>query len=59
MRMKDPVPTFTYLVSRLAEEHPNLAYLHLIEPWVAGNADQGVNPAEVVFSIVVVVGPSD
>ena len=55
--MKDPVPTFTYLISRLAEEHPNLAYLHLIEPWVAGNADQGVNPAEVVFPIAAVRVP--
>lgn len=30
--MADPKPTFTYLVSQLAERHPNLAYLHLIDP---------------------------
>ncbi|KAF9020121.1 NADH:flavin oxidoreductase/NADH oxidase [Hymenopellis radicata] len=28
MRMKDPVPTFSYLASQLKERHPDLAYLH-------------------------------
>ncbi|KAK7691371.1 hypothetical protein QCA50_004769 [Cerrena zonata] len=32
MGMKDPIPTFTYLVTRLAELHPDLAYLHVVEP---------------------------
>ncbi|RDX47699.1 NADH:flavin oxidoreductase/NADH oxidase [Lentinus brumalis] len=31
MRMDDPVPTFTYLVSQLAANHPYLAYLHVVE----------------------------
>ncbi|KAI0698189.1 NADH:flavin oxidoreductase/NADH oxidase [Cerioporus squamosus] len=31
MRMDDPVPTFTYLVTQLAACHPNLAYLHVVE----------------------------
>ena len=32
MGMKDPIPTFTYLVTRLAELHPDLAFLHVVEP---------------------------
>ncbi|KAI0698174.1 NADH:flavin oxidoreductase/NADH oxidase [Cerioporus squamosus] len=39
MRMPDPVPTFTYLVSRLAEDHPSLAYLHVVEPGISGSTD--------------------
>ncbi|KAI0742949.1 NADH:flavin oxidoreductase/NADH oxidase [Daedaleopsis nitida] len=39
MRMSDPVPTFSYLVSRLAADHPNLSYLHVVEPGLAGNLD--------------------
>ena len=35
--MKDPKPTFAFLVSQLAERHPDLAYLHLIEPRVSGS----------------------
>ncbi|KAJ3777544.1 hypothetical protein FB446DRAFT_806014 [Lentinula raphanica] len=31
MGMKDPIPTFTYLISQLKEKHPDLAYLHLIQ----------------------------
>lgn len=29
--MKDPIPTFTYLVEKLRDNHPELAYLHVIE----------------------------
>ncbi|KAE9407518.1 NADH:flavin oxidoreductase/NADH oxidase [Gymnopus androsaceus JB14] len=32
MGMTDPVPTFTYLVSKLKELYPWFAYLHVIEP---------------------------
>ncbi|GBE84579.1 Probable inactive dehydrogenase [Sparassis crispa] len=32
MGMEDPVPTFTHLVQRLADAHPDLAYLHVVEP---------------------------
>lgn len=38
MRMKDPIPQFTDLISRLRELLP--AYLHLIKPRVAGNVDK-------------------
>lgn len=39
MRMDDPLPTFTYLVTELAARHPNLAYLHLVEPRISGDED--------------------
>jgi NADPH2 dehydrogenase len=39
MRMPDPVPQFTHLATALRAAHPNLAYLHLIEPRVAAEAD--------------------
>ncbi|KDQ09260.1 hypothetical protein BOTBODRAFT_137897 [Botryobasidium botryosum FD-172 SS1] len=32
MRMADPLPDFKYLVRQIVDRHPNLAYLHLIEP---------------------------
>lgn len=37
MRMADPVPQFTHLIGQL--KHLKLAYLHLVESRVAGNAD--------------------
>ena len=37
--MADPIPTFSYLVSRLAETYSELAYIHVIEPGIAGNAN--------------------
>ncbi|KIY64420.1 NADH:flavin oxidoreductase/NADH oxidase [Cylindrobasidium torrendii FP15055 ss-10] len=36
MRMEDPKPTFTYLVTQIREKHPNFAYLHVIEPRANG-----------------------
>ncbi|EIW56407.1 NADH:flavin oxidoreductase/NADH oxidase [Trametes versicolor FP-101664 SS1] len=39
MRMDDPVPTFTYLVSEVVETHPDLAFIHLVEPGVGGGSD--------------------
>ncbi|KAI9459883.1 hypothetical protein BJY52DRAFT_1118575 [Lactarius psammicola] len=38
MGMKDPLPTFTKFVERIRDEHPNLAYIHVIEPRASGNA---------------------
>ena len=42
MRMKDTVPTFSYLVKRVAELYPNLAYIHLTEPRASGNYDKDI-----------------
>ncbi|KAK6978227.1 putative inactive dehydrogenase EasA [Favolaschia claudopus] len=39
MRMPDPLPTFSYLISQLAARHPTLAYIHLVEPRISGNVD--------------------
>jgi NADPH2 dehydrogenase len=39
MREKNPVPTFSYIIEQLRDHFPQLAYLHLIEPGVQGNAD--------------------
>ncbi|CDO73612.1 hypothetical protein BN946_scf185014.g82 [Trametes cinnabarina] len=41
MRMRDPIPTFSYLVTRLREQFPDLAYIHVIEPGVGGASDIG------------------
>lgn len=37
MKMEDPIPQFTHLIKGLKEL--NLAYLHLVESRIAGNAD--------------------
>ncbi|KIK55658.1 hypothetical protein GYMLUDRAFT_175214 [Collybiopsis luxurians FD-317 M1] len=43
MRMSDPVPTFSYLVSKLKEQLPDLAYLHLVEPQISGSKTELVD----------------
>ncbi|KAI0075622.1 NADH:flavin oxidoreductase/NADH oxidase [Panus rudis PR-1116 ss-1] len=40
MRMKDPIPTFSYLVQKIAERYPDFAYIHVVEPRVNGNIDR-------------------
>ena len=30
--MRDPIPQFSHFVSSLVESHPNLAFVHLVEP---------------------------
>jgi NADPH2 dehydrogenase len=37
MGMEDPLPTFTTFVERIRAAHPNLAYLHGIEPRIHGS----------------------
>lgn len=44
MRMADPKPTFAHLVTQLRERHPDLAYLHVVEPRVDGHLDIDVVP---------------
>ncbi|CAE6507249.1 unnamed protein product [Rhizoctonia solani] len=39
MRMKNPIPTFTYLVSEIAQRHPEFAYVHFVEPIISGASD--------------------
>ncbi len=47
MRMEDPIPTFTYLVSQVLERHPDIAYLSVVEPGVAGPIDIKAQQGEV------------
>ena len=54
MRMTYPIPTFSYLVSRLAKDHPTLAYLHVVNSGFSGDVDDGVTSGEVsLFSRLV------
>ncbi|KAJ7595127.1 hypothetical protein C8J56DRAFT_928490 [Mycena floridula] len=32
MLMKDPIPTFSSFVSHIKDKHPNLSYIHVVEP---------------------------
>ncbi|KAJ7700498.1 FMN-linked oxidoreductase [Mycena rosella] len=43
MGMADPIPTFSHIVSEIKRLHPNLAYIHLIEPRI--NADSHIEPS--------------
>lgn len=44
--MEDPKPQFIHLVSALRDRHPNLAYLHVVEPRISGGRDQPFNDSE-------------
>ncbi|KAK9378125.1 uncharacterized protein V2V93DRAFT_376619 [Kockiozyma suomiensis] len=46
MGMKDPYPTFSYLISQLESKHPDLAYLHVVEPRVSGYLDREIKEGE-------------
>ncbi|KAK0234434.1 hypothetical protein EDD85DRAFT_774273 [Armillaria nabsnona] len=37
VRMKDPIPTFSYFVSQIKKEHPDLSYIHVVEPRIDGS----------------------
>lgn len=40
MTIPDPIPTYTYLVSRVRSLFPDLAYLHSTEPRIDGMSDE-------------------
>lgn len=46
MRMDDPYPTFTYLVTQIRQLYPRFAYLHVVEPRVAASMDREPLPGE-------------
>lgn len=50
MGVADQIPTFTYFVSRLAQDHPNLAYLSIVEPGLSAGEDKAIEEGEVRFS---------
>ena len=39
MKMTHPVPQFQYIVEQLAARHPNLSYIHFVEPRISGYDD--------------------
>ncbi|KAK6974334.1 NADH:flavin oxidoreductase/NADH oxidase [Favolaschia claudopus] len=50
MGMQDPIPTYTHLVSELKRLHPNLAFLHLIEPRINADVAVEVSPSNAAQS---------
>ncbi|KAJ7677694.1 hypothetical protein DFH06DRAFT_975942 [Mycena polygramma] len=44
MGMQQPIPTFEYLVHQLLERHPELAYIHAIEPRIDSTTLRAVVP---------------
>lgn len=36
--MADPKPTYAHVISKLRDQHPNLAYLNVVEPRIEGGA---------------------
>ena len=44
--MDDPKPQFTHFITQLANLHPDMAYIHLIEPRISGNDDVIENAEE-------------
>ena len=55
MGMKEPIPTFTYLVKQLADRYPDFAYLHVVEPRVNGNFEREVAEGEASRTVDCVV----
>ena len=43
MGMEDPLPTFTPLVERIRDTHPNFAYVHVIEDVQFINDERGTH----------------
>ena len=42
MGMKDPVPQFSHVVSRIRDLHPNLSYIHVVESRIDGSLESDV-----------------
>ncbi len=41
--MKDPKPTFTYLVSQIKGKSPDFPYIHVVEPRIVCMSDRNLN----------------
>lgn len=50
--MKDPKPTFSYIVENIKKDHSDFAYIHVVEPRVNGNTDRAVEDGEVRIASV-------
>ena len=45
--MKDPKPQFSYVIENIKKNHPDFAYVHVVEPRVSGQQDRAVEEGEV------------
>ncbi|KAF8600095.1 putative NADPH2 dehydrogenase chain OYE2 [Ceratobasidium sp. AG-I] len=52
MGMRNPIPTYSYIISELVKQHPELAYIHMIQPGIESSGegvpqalDEGVEPS--------------
>ena len=45
--MKDPKPQFSYVSENIKKNHPDFAYVHVVEPRVSGQQDRAVEEGEV------------
>lgn len=52
MSEKNLVETFSYLVRSLKKDHPDLAYLHVTQPRVAGGFSQDAEAGESLDFVV-------
>ncbi|KAL0572076.1 hypothetical protein V5O48_009894 [Marasmius crinis-equi] len=43
--VKDPIPTYSYLVQELKKAHPTLAYIHVVDPRI-DNAAEVIDPGD-------------
>ncbi|KAI0064363.1 FMN-linked oxidoreductase [Artomyces pyxidatus] len=46
MRMPDPIPTYSALIARLRDSHPDLSYIHVVEPRVDGSTTREPSEGE-------------
>ncbi|EMD36589.1 hypothetical protein CERSUDRAFT_115624 [Gelatoporia subvermispora B] len=46
MRMADPKPQFAYVVEQLKARHPDLAFVHLVEPRISGTSERETDATE-------------
>lgn len=46
MRMEDPIPQFSYVISQLADKHPKMSYIHLVNTGFAGGDETAVKSGE-------------
>jgi len=42
--MEDPIPQYTHFITQLKNNHPNLAYIHVVEPPESPTAQEGETP---------------
>jgi NADPH2 dehydrogenase len=45
MSAADPVPTYSYVIAELRKHHPDLAYIHAVEPHVGGLSEGPTLPS--------------